>query len=635
MKILRSPLLLLCVFSSPLFSQLPLQRSSLHSAFRDSNTVVTRFERNVNTYLWNGVLRYSVADSGFLFSLSDYFTSSLIRRQFRSFRDEQNFSFTAVKKLSANVFVATEGQSFFLSDNQTLGASNAGIHSGVVGIQYRPRENITLTPLVGMRYDKQGVQRDDGMNYRLYALVDAIEVSNYRTSLNGHLNYADLGSRLFKNNVATLDITTVFAPGSADSLRIRRIANRNDFYIPADSSVIRGFGVASNIRSRTEELWGISNALDYHIGSGIEMQFTVDIESRVVDNAFRYKNLSDINSILFNTSVQELLLSGRLSLRYVSSSTVTTIGMVLGERDERHQLQRINGVDNLVQDIRARQESKLDNTAVRSTLYADVVSEVSTTDRLSFSGSFGVLQYDTPDSLNTDDRDELLMNFTLREHHRFSHVLSATMTAEATLAHTVYLKRDKSANNNWNRIFRLSPEVRFTPSPSLTMVNSFEVLANYTVFDFESLIPSVKSYSYRQVAFLDSTSYDITQRVGVDLFAYIRIFERGELRWKEFVERPLQRFEEFTFSPQFRYTYGDRWMFAAGFRSFAQKRFRYLNNTRQFESTLLSAGPTARVQLTLSQQSFIDIHGWKEFQRLTGGSIQEFSNVMMTVRYTI
>jgi len=633
MKVFRSLLLLLLTCLLPLFAQLPLQRSSLFTTARDSNIIATRFERNVHTYLWNGLITYAVADSDFLFSLSDYVTSSLIRRQFRSFRDEQNFSFTATKKLSTNFSAATEGQSFILSDNQTLGASNAGIHSGVVGIQFRPLEHVSLTPLVGMRYDKQGIHHDDGINYRLYALVDAMEVSNYKTALRGHLNYADLGARTFKNNGATLNIATTFAPESADSLQIRWLSNRNDFYIPADSSVIRGFGVTSNIRSRTEDVRGISNALHYHIGSGFAMQFTMEMESRIVNNAFRYQNVSDVNAILFNTSVQELLLSGGLSLRYASSSAAATIGILLGERDERHQLHRIAGVDNFVQDIRARQESKLDNTAVRSTLYVDIVSEVSPTDRISFSGSFGVLQYDTPDSLNTDDRDDLLANVMLREQHWFSHALSATVTAEATLAHTVYLKRDKSANNNWNRIFRLSPEVRYTPSPSLTMYNAFEVLANYTVFDFESNIPSVKSYSYRQVAFLDSTSYDMTERIGVDVFAYVRIFERGELRWKEFAERPLQRFEEFTFSPQVRYTYGDRWMFAAGFRSFAQKRFRYVNNTRQFESTFLSAGPTTHVRITVSKHSFVEIRGWKEFQRLAGGTLQEFSNVVMTVRY--
>jgi hypothetical protein len=159
------------------------------------------------------------------------------------------------------------------------------------------------------------------------------------------------------------------------------------------------------------------------------------------------------------------------------------------------------------------------------------------------------------------------------------------------------------------------------------------VLANYTVFDFESVIPTVKSYSYRQVAFLDSTSYDMSRRVGMDLYAHVRVFERGEFRWAEFSERPLQRIEEVTFSPQMRYAFDERWYFAIGFRSFAQKRFRYTNNVRQYESTLLSAGPTTAIRIRLSPHSSVEVRGWKEFQRQSGGRIVEFSNMTMNVRY--
>jgi hypothetical protein len=624
---------LMVTVCSTLFTQTPPYRGAFLYTRTDSNKASTKFERNINTYLWNIQTQYSYEDSSVFFTLADHINSSFIRNQFRSFRDEQNFSFTMSKKIFDNISAASEGQSFVLSDNQTLGASNAGIHSGVIGISFQPVDQITLTPLIGMRYDKQGQQEDEGMNYRLHAAVDSLEFSGYRTSFDGHFNQADAGRRTFKNNGASGHIVAEFAKGSTDSVQIRWLLNRNDFYIPADSSVIKGFGVPFNIRARTEELWGISNLLGYEMGNGFDAQLQLQIETRTVDNAFRYKNLSEAASILFNTTVQELRLTGGFELNYRSSASAAAVGFQLGERDEKHLLEHISGIDNVVQDSRGRQESKLDNTAVRSTAYSNLVSTVTASDVVSFSGSLSVLQYDTPDTLNTDDRDELLVNLMLREQHTFNSAFTAFLTVEATLAHIVYLKRDKSSNNNWNRIFRLSPETRYQPSTSFRMYNAFEVLANYTVFDFELFVPSVKSYSYRQVAFLDSTSYDVTNRLGLDIFAHVRIFERGELRWQEFSEKPLQRIEEFTFSPQARYTFKNSWMFAAGFRSFAQKRFRYVNNGRQFESTFLSAGPTTHIRIALSHYSSIEIRGWKEFQRVSGGKVQEFSNILMNVRY--
>ena len=518
-------------FCAMLSAQTRWQKLYFPNQLPDTNKASIRVERNVYTYLWNTNAQYSYNDSAFYLSLKDQFNSSFIRSRFRSFRDEQNFWLTVSKKISQEFSLASEAQSFVLSDNQTLGTSNAGIHSGVVGITYRPVERISLTPLLGMRYDKQQLEEDRGMNYRLYTTVDPFEFSEYRASMTGHFNQSDAGKRTFKNNGAEVDVVANFTEGSTDSVRVRWISNRNDFYIPADSSVIRGFGVSSNIRSRNEQLWGVSNLLRYGFGNGFDIRLSVNVETRTIANAFRYRNLSEINSILFNTTVQELRLDGGFDLNYQSSSALATIGLQLNERDEKHLLEQITGVDDIVQDLRSRQESKLDNTALRSTIYSNVSSALSSADNLSFAGSLSVLQYDTPDSLNTDDRDELLLNLSLKERRTFSSVFHAAITVEATLSHIVYLKRDKSANNNWNRIFRLSPEMTYTPSKFFTMFNAFEVLANYTVFDFESLVPSVKSYSYRQVAFLDSTSYDMTSRIGFDMTTYVRVYERGELHW--------------------------------------------------------------------------------------------------------
>ncbi|MEI7905714.1 MAG: hypothetical protein WCI84_00005, partial [Bacteroidota bacterium] len=448
-----------------------------------------------------------------------------------------------------------------------------------------------------------------------------------------HLNQSDLGRRYFKNDSAGVNIATQFAQGSTDSVRVHWIRNQSEFFITAADTVKSVFGVSSNIRSRSEQLYGVENILVYDVGEGLGTELTVNVESRSIKNAFRYNVLSDPSSVSFNTAVNEFNIEGGMKINYAMQSTLASLGFRIAERDEKHRIEKINGIDNNVQDSRARQESRLDNTAFRTMVSVNVFSDISPADQVLFLSSASILRYDTPDTVNTDDRDELLVNISLKETHRFSSVFSASLTAEATIAHLVYLLRDKSANNNWNRIFRLTPDMSYRPSENFRMFNAFEVLANYTVFDFESLIPSVKSYSYRQVAFLDSTSYDMTKRVGLDVVAYVRVFERGELRWQEFSERPLQRIEEVTFSPQFRYSIDGRWYFAFGFRSFAQKKFKYVNNTRQFESTFLSAGPTTSIAIHLSPISLVEIRGWKEFQHQSGGRVQEYSNMSMNVRY--
>lgn len=599
----------------------------------DSNLAALRFERNVNTYLWTAETRYRYDDPDLFIDLSDRFTSSYIRSLSSSFRDDQTLAFAVEKKFYGPFAAAIEAQSFFLSDNQTVGSSNAGIHAAAVGISYHPDASMTFTPMLGMRYDKQQLEEDAGLNYRFYGDADDIEFSGYRARLSGHLNQSNMGKRSFRNDGAVVSIATQFSENASDSLRVHWLNNRNDFYIAAAETVKHVFGVQSNIRSRIEDQYGFRNDLAYDVGGGFGTELTVNIDSRTIKNAFRYNVLTDVSSISFNTSVKEFRLDGQVRLSYSSSSTLMSLGFLLGERDEKHLLEKIDGVDNNFQENRSRQESRLDNTAFRNMLTAYLFTELSPDDHLTFTGSAGILRYDTPDSVNTDDRDELLISLSLKGTHRFSPVFSASLTAEMTNAHLVYLFSEKSANNNWNRIYRLVPEMTYRPTENFRMVNSFEVLANYTVFDFESVVPDVKSYSYRQVAFLDSTSYDMTERVGVDLTAHVRFFERGELHWQEFTERPLQRIEEVTFSPQIRYSLDGAWYFAVGFRSFAQKKFDYVNNQRQFIGTFLSAGPTTTVSIRLSAASGVEIRGWKEFQHQSGGPIREYSNMTMNVRY--
>ena len=110
-------------------------------------------------------------------------------------------------------------------------------------------------------------------------------------------------------------------------------------------------------------------------------------------------------------------------------------------------------------------------------------------------GSIGILRYDTPSDQNLEDRDELLVALTLSTWHSVSRSLELGVVLDGTVDHLVYLLKERSANNNYNRVLRLSPRTIYRPAPWLYSLNAFEVLANYPVYDFEQQLPSVKSFS--------------------------------------------------------------------------------------------------------------------------------------------
>ena len=106
----------------------------------------------------------------------------------------------------------------------------------------------------------------------------------------------------------------------------------------------------------------------------------------------------------------------------------------------------------------------------------------------------------------------------------------------------------------------------------------------------------------------------------------------GELQWEAFSERPQQYVREVTFSPAVRYTLYGKLMFAVGFRSFAQNRFRYDDGNRVPDGNYLSYGPTTSILLTLSPYSRFEVQGWKEFQQQTSVPTREVSNISMSAR---
>ncbi len=599
----------------------------------DSNDVGIRFERNLNTYLWNFRADFSGRDSNFAADVHDRYSSSFIEQDQNSLRDEHTLWLNASRRITSVLDLDLEASTFTLSDNQSLDVSNAAIQTGLLGIAIRPLPYISVSPLVGFRVDRQQDQTDQGWNYKLSSQLDTVDIDGYQTLASLRLNVSNLSPRYYRSNGAQLFFAKDFLEGSFDSLRFQWSNNRWDFYIPADSVMQKEFGVKYNIRSRVDEIYNISNTLHYAVGKELSAVVQTLVETRTISNAFRYKALSEPTMIPYDVTVVEQRLEGGIDLNYRDANNIfASVGIHAGERDETHVLQKIDGVDPDIQQSASEQESELDNNARRTSLRGVFSMPVSASDFVSFESSASLLRYDTPDSTNTDDHDQLLITLSGRESHRWNEYFEIGVTAEATLNHMVYLFAARSANNNWNRIFRLAPELTYTPSPAMRMVNTFEVLANYTVFDFETLVPTVESYSYRQFAFLDSTSYDMSSHIGLDFLFHVRLYERAQLDWQEFSERPQQYFQEVTFSPALRYTIQERLICSAGFRSFVQNSYLYNGTTRVPNGNYFSYGPTTSILLTLRTGWRLELQGWKEFQKATNQPTRDVSNIMMSAK---
>jgi hypothetical protein len=280
---------------------------------------------------------------------------------------------------------------------------------------------------------------------------------------------------------------------------------------------------------------------------------------------------------------------------------------------------------------RNRQEQTKDNLARRIVLAGSFAFPLSFTDRCYVEASANMLRYDTPSDDNLEDRDELLIAMSVSTSHRVNRFLEVGLRLDGTLSHLVYLLKERSANNNINRVLRLAPTTVIRPASWCTSFNTFEVLANYTVYDFEEQATLARSFSYRQFGWLDSTAIDFTRRIGMDIFSYIKTYERGLFRWKEFTERPENSFIDRTFAAQLRFAPGPSVTFAVGVKYFSQSRYVYVPAAKQLDSFISSVGPTCAIAWDIGLHSRLTFRGWYERRKQEETGIQSLASMTMNL----
>ena len=598
------------------------------SATNESNL---SFERNLSTYHWNAGANYHWSSQAWKFRLSELFRSSLIRATEKFIKDEQNFSLMITRNLSDRLRIGFDAASLFFSDNRAIGINRASIHSGLLGFTYQFGRVFSISPNVGLKMDTQTGQQDKGVSYRLTSQICELDLSGYRTNFYGRFSEDRISPRKGESHAAILSIEKTFVQQSRGNLQVHFIRNRRDFYFQGDSLLKREFGVSNNIEQRIEEILDVTNQFNYGVGDNLLFTFHAAVRHRGISKNINYKIADLPAGSLLDTDISEFKLNTYLQTQYRSDRTNANLRFAYGERDEEHEAHPFSKVDRNLFELRQRNERRKNNSMRRTALNGNIQIGLTSSNLLTFSSFASLLRYNTPAAENTDDRDELLMIFGFSDQQTLGDRLTFTLSADVVLNHIVYLFADRSANNNWNRVFRLSPKIDYRLSPRLRTTNAFEVLANYTVYDFEEQVFSVRSFSFRQFSFIDSTTVGLSRRIVLDLSARVKLYERGQFRWKDFRERPVNYFEDRTFTGQFRYTPDGKITVALGFRYFALTSFRYEGRERVFDNRLTNYGPTCLIEWSMKRNARLLLTGWYETQTQTGRSSSSVSNVAMKI----
>lgn len=632
------PAVMLTFAAVSLHAQESTRETDATVAGRDSvmrtNSVSVLFDKNLNTFNWLGRLSVDTLAGRTRVGIGATYLSNIIQNENplpgaprASESTQQNLHLLFTHPLADPVSVHTTWNSLVYSDNRGIGLSNASNHTLLTGLDVSPWSFLTLSPLAGYRWDRQGTIHDRGLALDLGAEVHPLDLDGYRFSGEGHYRRDDLSPRVLSNHIAQAGVEKQFSQESRDSLVFGFQQTGREFYLSGDST----------IESRTDNVFTFANLLSYDVNRSFGADLFVSVNNRGLDKDTRALKANPAAPTSFDTRIEEFRLDTYAQLWYQSDDASSTAHMRLGysERNETHRAKQPEGT--MAPNIavlfaeRNRQEQSKDNVARRVTLSGGASMPLSTLHRVMFAGSATILRYDTPSELNLEDRDELLVALAFGTWHRISRHVDIGIALDGTYSHLVYLLKERSGNNSINRVLRLSPRAIYRPGAWLTSVNAFEVLANYTVYDYEKQVALARSFSYRQFSWMDSTAVELTPRIGLDFYAYLKLYERGILRWDEFLERTENSTVDRTFSGQIRYSPAAALLVALGVRYFSQSRYVYKEMIRKPDTFVSSVGPTSLIQWDIGAASRLLFQGWYERRKQTDGTLRSLASMTMHV----
>ncbi len=641
MRIRRSILLMsfacqACV--PPLLAQDPSPAVDVRPEPTDSlarrNTLSILFDRNLNTYNWIGRLLLDTAVAGNRIAVNEQYSSNIVAidptitgntQKLRS--DQQTLSMLLARRIFTPVDIQARWSSLVSTDNRGVGLGNASSHSLLGGFAYSPLQWFTIAPMAGYRWDSQADIRDRGPVLDLSGMVWPLDIDGYGVSGSAQFHRDMLDPRILESDGARASAQRGFGGRSRDSLVVTYGRLRREFYTIADST----------LESRIDNTLQVTNLLDYEVARNLLTSVFVSVATRGLDKSLRPFGTLPPQQVAFPTRIEEFHLDAFLQGMYLSDDgrTAASLRLFHSERDETHTALPVQGAPPAAYNERNRQEQSKDNLAKRTALSGTFELPLSFSDRLSLAAMASILRYDTPSDLNLEDRDELLVAASVGTSHRISRALELGVALDGSVSHLVYLLKERSANNAVNRVLRLSPRVLWRPAPGMVSLNVFEVLANYTVYDYETQLARLKSYSYRQFGWLDSSSAALTRRIALDFFVYLKLYERGQLKWDEFTERTESSMVDKTFALQVRFMPDSHSTFATGLRYFSQTRYLYGNPGKTLDSFLSSVGPTCSVTYEVGSSASLAVRGWYEQRKQPDGSSRHFGSMTMNVSISL
>lgn len=630
-----SIIIILLIFCETLQGQ--ISRATLDTLTRN-NFVSTNLDNNVNSALLSSKININYDIKNINFILKNNYSSDVTKLTDNVYRDFNEFSATTNYKLTKKFKAGIGLQYRTLSDNRAIEINKDRNAFYYTNFDYKPNNTFYINSKIGIRNEEQIGEKNSGLGGILSSDFNGLNMYNFISDGNLNLSYDRLTQKTNYNIELNTNIYKQFTDKSENTTVVRFYDRRSDFYIPATSSIIGNYNVKNNIQSRIESYIYIEDKLRYGIADNLNFNILGVYLAKFIDSKYKYIPTSQniVFENIYNAKVNENGFQAGSNLEYNSGRYNAKVWLVYSERVEHHSPVDIGDLPSSIIRELDRLEKDKDNNSRNTSLVLEASANLTNTHSVRISGSSSILKYDTDSRENYDDRDELnsILNITHKYNNLRNFILETTF--EYNMATLSYLFKEKSSNNNSNKIYRLTTRSIFSPIRSLLTKNSLQVLANYTVYKFEDLISKVQSFSFRQLTVTDSTNYDFNRYFFCDFYGVIKIYEQGAYNEKEFTEKPLAYFDDRKMNAFLGYKLTENLIFSLGFTHFIQRQYIYDSGIKLLRRTISNYGPVGKIQFYFRNNSKIEVIGSKDYMEssdnvLINKSESVFINILWNI----
>jgi len=597
--------------------------------------IITGLDKQLSTYNFNSALIYNYDTENLFIGIRENFNSTISKSITKNIKDEQYLSLIGEYKLIPFLSFGVMLNNNIYSDDRKLSINEASNLSGSFYTKFLPVDNISFIPYGGYSNNQQIGENDYGYLYGAEAFISNIKISDFEINSSFKFQNEDISPRKNTLRLVNLNISNVFEKSLYNTATVYYLQQRKDFYFETDSLTASYFNVKNNLQSRTESNYFLQDRIFYSSGlSG----FTMDVQGRVswrkIERDTRYVIPDEVTTSSFDSRIEEFKIDLTSAAEYRTKNFNGQIKLAISERDEKHFAKSIFRANQIIYNDRVNIENQKNNTSQQTSLAISGNIRFNDNNNLLLSVLHRKLVYDTPSRENYDDRDELLSIFRVLYRRNFNPFFDMFVNLEGSINHIVYIFSQRSSNNNVRRILKLSTGGNYA-GKNFSSNNSVEVTANYTVYDFEELSASLKSFSFRQFSFRDSSAIAINRNAQFLFTGYVKLSEQGDFKWSDFSSKPIRFLKEIYLEPQVSYSlFGLK--LCIGLRYFSLSTFGYdSENVKVKLSDYTSLGPLTEITLYKNNKLDLRIYGWYEFITTEDNSKRELANLNMRLNWTL